>query len=66
MRMAEAEQQHRQRIVKEHQRLMQHYAVDAREKEQRDLEAKRAADEDRMRQQQARMMEEDRRVLEHR
>ena len=65
MRMAEAaEQQHRQRVAKEHQRLMQHYAVDAREKEQRDLEAKRAADEDRMRQ--ARMMEEDRRVLEHR
>ena len=59
--MAEAEQH--QRIVKEQQRLMLHYAVDAREKEQRDLEAKRL-EEERMRQ--ARMMEEDRRVLEHR
>lgn len=61
LRIAEAE--HRQRFMeKERQRLM-HYTMDPREKEQRELEAKRADDE-RMRQ--ARQFEEERRAHDQR
>ena len=63
LRMAEAE--HRQRFMeKDRQRMMQYYVMDPREKEQRELETKRVADEERIRQ--ARMIEEERRVHEQR